>query len=62
MLIPKSLKVLQELDYNVFKKNLIGKYIMSLPIKLNKKINLFEPTIMNKPIHCLELFAGCGGL
>ena len=62
MLIPKSLKVLQELDYNVFKKNLIGKYIMTLPIKLNKKINLFEPTIMNKPIHCLELFAGCGGL
>lgn len=35
---------------------------MSLPVKLKKKINLFEPTQMKKQINCLELFAGCGGL
>jgi DNA (cytosine-5)-methyltransferase 1 len=35
---------------------------MSLPVKLNKKINLFKPTKMKKHINCLELFAGCGGL
>jgi len=35
---------------------------MSLPVKLKKKINLFEPTKMKKQINCLELFAGCGGL